>query len=306
MKPSSIIIVLIITNLSATGWLFYEKARSTKVVNQYPLIDISRNFIPQENFIVNIQPLREELNAIVEREGKDSISLYFEFLNTGANISINPNLSVWPASLIKVSIALAVMKKIEYGEWAFSSKLELTEEDKDMNYGKLFEKPTGTRLSIDNLLTEMLVASDNTARRVFLRNLDSSEIVEVMESMGLEELFTKEGKMSAKEFSRIFRLLYTSSFLQRKNSEKILALLAKSTFKDFLSSGVPLDVIFSHKFGIDRDLHTYLDSGIVYTKNRPYLITVAVQGTGEKNEESRIKKLMKEISEETYQYVTQQ
>ncbi len=297
------IVFLVVTNFVTGGFLTYEITRDPEK-NPYPLIDVSRNFIPQEDFIVNLQPLRDSLNALVAEKGADTISLYFEFLNTGANISINPTLKIWPASLPKVPLAMAVMKKIERGEWKMDSELVLSEDDKDMHYGELWGKPLGSRFSIETLLTEILVRSDNTAYRMLLRNVEFKELMEVVDELGLEDLFTKEGLVSAKEYSRLFRALYVSSFLQRSNSEMLLTLLAQADYKDFLTAGIPQGTVFSHKFGIDRDIHAYLDSGIVYAPGRPYLISVAMKGRGTAGEEEKMKKIMKEISEKIYAYVT--
>lgn len=301
-----IIITLFLINILAFGFLAYCQFRAPKIVNQYPLLDIARSFIPQEHFVVNLQPLREELTALVEREGKDSISLYFEFLNTGANISVNPNLSVWPASLPKVPMAMAVMKKIERGEWALHDELVLFEQDKSSSYGSLWRRPVGTRFTIEDLLREILIESDNTAYRILLRNMDFADLENVVTELGLDDLFTDDGLVSAKEYSRLFRALYVSSFLKREDSEQILTWLGESEYRDFVAGGIPSGVLFSHKFGIDRDKHAYLDSGIVYVPSRPYLITVAVQGVDAAGDEERVKKLMKEIGEKTFTYVSRQ
>lgn len=271
----------------------------------YPLIDPSRHLIAQSDFIVNIQLLREKLIALVQEAGKDSISLYFEFLNTGANISINPQLSVWPASLPKVPLAMAVMKKIELKQWSLDSELVFSEQDRDEKFGDLWQRPIGTRFTIEELLQTMLTKSDNTAYRILLRNIDFNELGEVINELGIEGLFTTDGKVSAKEYSRLFRSLYVSSFLNRESSQKILSWLGQAEFKDFLSSGLPADVIFSHKFGIDRDVHAYLDSGIVYSDGRPYLISVAIQGDGHDKEEEQVKYFMKQVSKIIYDYVSQ-
>lgn len=280
--------------------VFYYKPN---LKNPYPLIDISRNFISQEHFITNIEPLRQELRELVQKEGSDSITLYFEFLNTGANISINPNLAVWPASWPKVPMALVAMKKIEKGEWTLDNELVLFEEDRDLKYGELFKKPIGTRLTIETLLREMLARSDNTAYKIFLRNIDFNELNKVIVEVGIEDLFKENGTVSAKEYARLFRALYTSSFLSRQYSERILEWLAEAEFKDFLAAGIPPEAKFAHKFGIDRDARAYLDAGIVYMSNRPYLLSVAVKGTGAADEEERVKNLMKIIGEKTYEYV---
>ena len=303
---------LCVLSIALILWLFLGYIPAVKrnaileIRNKYPLLDAARNFIPQEDFIVNLQLLREDLRNMVRWEHPRAVSLYFEFLNTGANIAINQDLAVWPASFPKVPMAMAVMKKVEEGVWSFDQEFELLERDKDSNYGTLFNSPPGTRFTVRELLRAMLVQSDNTAYWIFLRNMSTEELDRVTKELGLEDLFTPEGLVSSKEYSRLFRSIYTSSYLKRDYSTEILKLLSESDFDDFLASGFPSEVVFAHKFGIDRIKNAYLDSGIVYVENRPYLLTVAVQGNGEPGEEERVDAFMKAVAERTYGYISSQ
>jgi len=43
-------------------------------------------------------------------------------------------LRILPASLIKVPLAMAVMKKIESGDWNLYNELVLMKEDRDINW----------------------------------------------------------------------------------------------------------------------------------------------------------------------------
>lgn len=111
--------------------------------------------------------------------------------------------------------------------------------------------------------------------------------------------------MSAKEYSRVLRSLYTASYLSRTGSEKILEWLDAATFNDFLSGSIPESVRFSHKYGEHIELNAYSDSGIVYLPNRPYIISVMVQGKeGEPYEAERQQagRFMQSISKEVYDY----
>src|SRR5205809_36324 len=91
---SLIIIPLLITNI-ATVFILNNRNEQKSFKNPYPLVDPARELVSQENYLVNIQPLREELNKLVDENGKDSISLYYEQLNSGANITINKDLRLW-------------------------------------------------------------------------------------------------------------------------------------------------------------------------------------------------------------------
>ena len=275
--------------------------------SEYPLIDPARSFIPQEDFIVNIQPLRNklvDLAAAAERGGL-KVSLYFEFLNTGANVSINKELKVWPASLPKVPMAMIVMSKVEQGLWSLDKEFVLEESDKeDKRYGSLWRRPTGTRFAAEELMRLMLVESDNTAYRILLRNTVIDDHLAVVGEIGLEDMFGAGGRISAKEYSRILRALYTSSYLKRESSQYILSLMSQSIFKDYLAAPIPKDILVAHKFGQQIEHNAHLDAGIVYVPSRPYMLVVAIEGTGAEGEQERVEALMHDVSKAAYDYIS--
>jgi len=310
-KIKILIALLVVTNFVAIGFLVWNIGNSKidRFINNYPLIDFSRNFISQEHYVVNIQPLREKLNQMVDNFGRDRVSLYLEYLNTGANISINPELYVWPASLIKLPFVVAAMKKVEDGDWKLTNELVLMEGDRDDKSGSvddpIWQYPVGTRFTIEKLISESLKNSDNTAHHILYRNIDVDELEDVIDSLGLEKLFTDEGKTSAKEYSRLFRSLYNATYLSRSSSQKILGWLGESTFKDFLAKPIPDDIVFAHKYGENIELQVFSDSGIVYLPNRPYMITVIVAGSPNVSweENKRVSsEFMQEVSLEVYKY----
>lgn len=298
-------VALFATNLVTYFYLKCPNKNCQTFQNPYPLIDVSRNLIPQEHFVVNLQPLREDLRLLVKENDNYTTAIYLEFLNTGANIAINTDLGVWPASLAKVPLAMAVMKKVESETWTLDNELVLLEQDKDRNSGTLFNNSVGSRFTIEQLLVELLGNSDNTAYHILLRNMNSSDLQPIVDELGLEALFQPDGKVSAKEYSRIFRSLYTSSFLKRENSQKLLEWLVDSSFKEFLSAGLPKEAMFAHKWGENERFRVWADSGILYVPFRPYILTVMIQqkevATGDRG--SEVRALMKEISRRSYEYL---
>jgi len=297
-----LVIFLILSNFFSLFLFIRHKWLNSRYNNEYPFIDISRNFIPQEHFIINFQPLREDLKQLVQEASGQEISLYFEFLNTGANISINPDLKIWPASLTKLPLAMIVLKKEEEGDWGFNDQLAVFEEDKNDKSGELFSRTLGS-LTIKELLSELLISSDNTAFNILMRNVSILDVDKLVSGIGLEELFTEEGKVSAKEYSRILRALYVSSFLKKDNSTKILNWLVESSFDDYLSQGMPEGVVFAHKFGENETYSAYADSGIVYLANRPYLLSVMIKSEPKNGGREQAMSLMKVISGKVYRYV---
>lgn len=300
-----LVAVLIASNFFV--FFFYRQKSPSYHISRYPLIDPARHLISQEHFLSTIEPLRQGFkNTVAQYEAEGhSLGLYFEYLNTGANVSINQDSRFWPASLSKMPTVLAAMKKIEKEEWRLTNELVLFSEDKDQRFGELYKKPTGTRFTIEELIKETLINSDNTAHRILVRNLSSEDYTDCFSALGMEELFDEDYDITAKEFSRIFRTLYNASYLNRENSQLVLRWLAETSFNELLAGGLPSDILFSHKIGEEFQLGVFLDSGIVYVPHRPYLLTVMVKvnGVGEDARFEKAKEIMKNLSNQAYDFV---
>ncbi len=259
---------------------------SYKNITAHPFIDINHNFSDQADLIVNLRDLKNSLTAINAGLPPNSMSLYLEYLNTGSNTSINKDLKIWPASIAKLPLAIVIMKKVENGDLRLGDLVAITDADRDNRSGNLYQTISGVSFSIDQLLSSLLVDSDNTAQHMLLRQINVNDMQDLISQTGLDELADAQGKVSAKQFTGFLRVLFESSYLQIGNSEKILKLLSQSTFKDFLSQGIPDTVTFAHKYGEDDPTKTYIDSGIVYLPSRPYMLTVMLQGMAARHAES--------------------
>jgi beta-lactamase class A len=290
------IAVLLFMNIFA-WWQKEHTINTQSAENAYSFIDPSRRFVAQENLIVNFQSLREEINRGYEHN--PDVSMYFEYLPTGANISTNKDAEFYPASLLKVPVAVAVAKKIERGEWKWSNELVLLSGDRDNLFGTLYRAPLNSTHTIEDLVLRSLVESDNTAHFILLRNLETEEVEAVYEHIGLKGFFDTDGRISAKRYSTIFRMLYTSSYLSPAYSQKLLAFMTESAFDDFVEGGLPDKTMFSHKIGIATDKNVFVDSGIVYAGARPYILTVMVKTS----DEELAQRIMRDISGKVYSYV---
>lgn len=304
-----LVIAMVVTSLSTYAIVKTESQEDPGKVyrEKYPLINPSRRLESSENLITNIQPLREYLKALPE-QNKDwaEMSIYFEVLKTGSNITVNPDLKIWPASLAKLPVAMATMKKVESGAWDLSTMIKLEEKDADTVGNPGIEKEIGRSYDIKFLLERLLLQSDNTAYRMLTKNFINNEINEISEQVGLEELVIQGGKISAKDYTRLLRVLYIASYLNEEHSQFILELMQESEFSNFIRAGLPKEVPFSHKWGTNIAFQVYSDSGIVYVENRPYMISVMIQGKSEDQEENELKSnaLMEEIGQKTYEYIS--
>ena len=293
------------------GWYFFIHSTTDKAIrtqsSKYSMLDWSVGQIERQNLITNIDPIRQYLEEMEEKNKKDyNISVYFEYLHTGANIVINKDMQIWPASLTKLPLAIVVMKKVQDGVWNLNDELVLLQEDLDYKSGDLYTSNSiGTRFTVEQLLQKLLIDSDNTAYKILYRNVTENDYRQLISETGLGQLFSSEGKISPKEYSRILRILFYSTFLDPQKSQEILELLSRSTFKEFLNLGLPEGVKFAHKYGENLDYGVFSDFGIVYVQNRPYIISVAVEAKDKDRKENieEASKLMSEISKYVYDYI---
>lgn len=290
--------ILLVTNI----FTVFKRGKDGRslFINNYPLLDPARQFLTGEHYVINIQSLREYLHSL-EVQYPDSLSVYYEQINSGANISVNKNTHLFPASLSKLVQAILITKKVEDGVWTWDKELKAEPEDLSPDSGTLYQSIGDKSLTVEELLKELLVNSDNTAQNIFRHYLDVPDYLKFQDETGLQDLYNEKGFISAKEYTRILRALYASSFLKPENSEKILEYMSKATFQDYLSQGIPSDIKFAHKYGENKEYSIFADSGIVYVPGKPYMLTVMIKGKDSTNttREWAIK-LMKEISEHAY------
>lgn len=244
-----------------------------------------------EKVFATLAPLKEQLMSQIG-ENRENVAFYAEDLNSGSWIGWKEREPFVPASLLKVPIAIGVMKKVEGGEWSFDKKFVIEEKYKDSYFGELWKLPDGTEKTVEELLKEMLQNSDNTAANIFFNNLSKSERENVYYHIGMvnpeinlelnynEALFTK---LSAKELASMFRALYNATYLKRSSSQYILELLTDTKFDEVVPTTVPKDIKIAHKIAnyYNRDpkrLRDYHDCGIAYLPKHPYLYCVMTQG----------------------------
>lgn len=279
------------------------------------LLNPTLSFIDIKNRIVDFQSLREYLTSTYENRDDYMVSIYFEYLPTGANIAVNKDEKVWPASLIKIPVAMSAMKKVENAIWKLDNELVVLDDDKDSEYGDMYKEPSGTTHTVQKFLEKTLIDSDNTAHFVLLRNLDGAELEDVYVHLGLDDVIEAlkkspkkesevDNRITAKRYSIFFRSLYNATYLDQKHSELFLEILSNAP-RDLLGKGLPPDVSFVHKTGIRVDENVRADSGIVYAKGRPYILTVMVQKKKGEMSEEEVMLLFEDISRKVYYYVTQ-
>ncbi|MGA0559505.1 class A beta-lactamase [Larkinella sp. VNQ87] len=134
------------------------------------------------------QRLNRELERIAKL-AKGKVGLCAVHLESGKQISLNPQERFPMASTVKVAIAVELFSKIEKGELSLRTMVDLKPSDLHPGSGTLetlFAKP-GVSLSVENLLELMMVISDNSATDLLLRLVGGPEPVrQRLKALGIE------------------------------------------------------------------------------------------------------------------------
>ncbi|MDB5194448.1 MAG: hypothetical protein JWN50_462 [Parcubacteria group bacterium] len=234
-------------------------------------------------------PLDKEITDLVSKEtasgAADKISVYFRDINTGKWTGTNETELYSPASMLKVITLLAYLKMAEANPDFLNEKMEYVPVDDPGQFYKPEHPMVAGSYSIRDIMLQMIIESDNQAMKI-LNDAHPDAILSVYKELELPDPNTPaDDFMSAEMYSRIFRTLYSSTYLSREYSEQALELLSYTSFDQGLVQGTGTTQV-SHKFGEHtvlnsngtpayRELH---DCGIVYVPGHPYFLCVMTKG----------------------------
>ena len=115
--------------------------------------------------------------------------LYVKHLTTGEEASVRGDERFESASTIKVAIMAHVYRMADAGEIDLDERIELQRSDLVGGSGIFRYKGVGLNPSLRDLITEMIITSDNTATDMVLRRIGGVEPVnEFIRGQGLEPL----------------------------------------------------------------------------------------------------------------------
>jgi beta-lactamase class A len=285
--------------------------------SNYPLINSLLGYDNAE--AVNFGELtgfKDELTRFTDKQieegDADKISVYFRDLTNGQWVGVDYDELYTPASLLKVPIMLAYFHLAETTPGLLSQTLYFDGKstlDDEQTIKPAETLKAGQSYAIDDLIRYMIVYSDNNAMQLLLKNIDPKEMSKLFTSMNILLPSTENTQdfISPKTYALFFRILYGSTYLGHRQSQKALDLLSKSTFKDGLVAGVPSDTVVAHKFGeyasvepvsktvTKRELH---DCGIVYPSKGPYLLCVMTEGNDLGKQSTAIREISKMVYEQ--------
>jgi len=272
-----------------------------------PLLECAE--LPKNVSDASLQKMQEDVQELVNPGQKDGTitysSIYFRDLNNGPWFGINESDSFFPASLLKLPLAMAIYDRSESDPTLLAHAIVYTPDaaitSQLQPYGLAGLTP-GKTYSVQELVDIMLKDSSNEAA-VALANFVGQPVIDsVYRDLGLP--LPQSGQdytITTHRYGSFFRILYNATYDDRVASEKILKTLTATEFPDGLVSGVPAGITVAHKFGTravdDKGTVQLHDCGIVYAPQKPYILCVMTQG----HDFTKLAAFIKSVSASVYQ-----
>ncbi|HTZ89275.1 MAG TPA: serine hydrolase [Alloacidobacterium sp.] len=245
------------------------------------------------------------------------LTLYAHDLNSGKTVAINADTPVPTASVIKLTVLFEALKQIQEGKVHFEDKLTLTKSNQVEGSGVLMFFDVPQTLTLKDVLTMMIIVSDNTATNVAIDYLGLKNIDDRIQWLGLKDtwLYKKVsmppigpmpadqkqfglGKTTAREMAGLIERFATcnlnapgSTARPTAQDEQLCAAAMHMLKNQFYRNSIPryleaLDTTegeskIANKTGALDQVRN--DVGVVFAKNGPVVISEFTYGNEDKS-----------------------
>lgn len=238
---------------------------------------------------------KDKLDNLIKKykkQGLISSGIYYRDLNSAVWFGLNEDEKFVPASLLKMTFALAAYKQNEsdpsFLDKRFVYTQEIADETRRRNNAEVETSLVlGNSYSVRELIQIMLIESDNGARDMLSHVTDQRYLNKVYAYLGIEEpSANNDFKISTADYALFFRMLYSSTFINEEHSQDLLSILTKTVFPYGIRQSIPSPIGFAHKWGVYNfpksangvQLQELHDCGIVYDPETPFLICIMTEG----------------------------
>jgi len=136
---------------------------------------------PLKRLEANIQRITQSVNA--------TWGIYIKCLETGEEIALNADQPMDTMSVIKIPLMAEALRQIEAGKFSLTDRVTLTDAAKQPGTGIIRSLDSGVQLTVKDLLTLMIIVSDNTATDLLWEKVGGPEAVNrLMGQWGLDSI----------------------------------------------------------------------------------------------------------------------
>ncbi len=230
-------------------------------------------------------------------------------LQTDKTHFYNPEEKVPSASLIKLPIMAETIRQVKEGKLQLQERISVRAEDK-VAFSILTMLETDNHYSLQDLLTLMIVQSDNTAANILIKMAGMDKINDfcidykmrntVLERKMMDVHARKGGRenfTSASDMASFLERLYLGEIVDKASSTYMIEIMTKQLENSMMRLYIPDETVIAHKTGeLDGIAH---EAGIVYHDKGDYIFVVLIWNALTNNE---ARQTIGKISKIVYDY----
>lgn len=240
-----------------------------------------------------LSKIEQQLNGLLEQAG-GTWGIVIENLVTNERLSRNEDQRFFAASLIKVPIMAAVFAEAYNGKFAFADKITLRQEELVGGSGVLQHMSPGLEISVWDLVTLMIIQSDNTATNMMIDLVGKESIREMMRKTGMNnsQFYNKlmiipaelEGynEVTAGDMANHLRLMAAGKIISYNSCLQMIGIMKRQQIQQSLPLYLPdpdHEVIgglprweLAHKTGTVTNIEH--DTGILYVGDTAVILSI--------------------------------
>jgi len=223
------------------------------------------------------QVLVGQLQSQIDKlDGSFSVYVYRSKTKTGYGIAAD---QIMPAaSIMKVPIMVAVLKRIEEGKIKLGDHYILRDADKRDGSGPIAGMNAGTSLTVEYMLQKMGQNSDNSAPIIFINMVGSDYIQGTIKSLGMTFTSFSQNTTTAADLNRMWRSLYETQFLKSESLTLLEQYLTNSIYEDRIPAGLPAETKVIHKVGSGDNV--WADTAVITSADGKKTIYLSILNDG--------------------------
>lgn len=198
-----------------------------------------------------LQRLESKIRTLT-RSVNATWGIYVKSLETGEEVAIDADRQMETMSTIKIPLMVEVFEQIKAGKFKLSDKYTFAAADSQPGTGTIQRMDPGAVMTVKDLITMMIIVSDNTATEVIYRMVGGPGAVNArMDAMGLKQ--TRAVNVPSKWFPQLRAAASSEQFYRDgkypfglstpREMGRLLEMMERGTLVDKPSSDLMLQIM---------------------------------------------------------------
>jgi beta-lactamase class A len=246
--------------------------------------------------------LQSAARARIARDSGATVAVVLQDPVSGLGVSINPRLRFHAASTMKLGVLIELGRRIDAGELHWNDSLTVRNSfasivdgsaytlDPNSDSDSTVYAAIGSKWSLRQLATRMIVRSSNLATNLLVERLDPGTITATLRRLGTDSMVVLRGVEDGKAFEKGLNNTTTAQDLatlllalaarratSNATGKELLGILEAQELNDGIPAGLPPGTRVAHKTG--EITATWHDAALIYPPDgKPFVLVVLTRG----------------------------